>query len=131
MAAFERLMYVSEYRCPDFAGPRNKAQKLFAVFEADLVKPLAADGQGRVMQANQYVLGGRRFEHGLQPFHFMIIDTTGCVIANATINAGDQPGAIYDRRTVMKLGTGKRIFHHIAIIVIAGHAIHGESERKH
>ncbi len=124
-------MDVSEYRGPDFAGPCNEAQKFLAVSKTDLVKPLAADEHGRVMQANQNVLGSSRFEHGLQPFHFMVIDAAGSVIVDATINAGDQPGTIYDRLTIMKLGTGKCIFHHAAIIVIAGHAIHGETERKH
>ena len=124
-------MDVSEYRGPDFSASCYEAQKFLAVLKTNLIKPLAADGQGRVMQTNQNMFGFRLFEYGLQSFHFMIIDAAGGFIVDATIDSGNEPCSICDRVTVMKFGTGKRIFHQVANIVIAGHAIHRQSEGKH
>ena len=83
------------------------------------------------MQTNQYVVDCRIVEHFLEPFHFMVFNAPGSAIVGATINAGDQPGSVYDGLTVIKLGPGKRVFHHRTHIMIAGHAVHGETERQH
>ena len=89
MRTLEFLVYVPEDCRPDFAGSRYQAQEFFAVSKTDRVKPLAADGQWRVMQANQCVVGCRFIQQFFKPFHFLVINASGGIIAYATVDTGD------------------------------------------
>ena len=115
----------------DIARLRNHPEEFVAVFQTNLVQPLAADRQWWMVQADHDVLGAGLFEYFRQPVHFVIIDTSTGITADAAVNAGNEPVIDVHGGTIVKCILRYRIAHQVANIMVAGHAVHRQFQVRH
>ncbi len=86
--------------------------------------------------------GSGSFENALRKFkkqceregilsEIKIGDTTAVIIAQATIDADDEPNSDQRDLTVVKVGSCEHVFNHLANIMITGHTINRQAKRQH
>ena len=67
---------------------------------------------------------------GLRPFKLGAFDVAARATRHAAVDSGNEPVAGLDRRTVVERWFGECVTHQGANVVIAGHAVDGQLQRR-
>lgn len=127
----EILVNVAEDYTPDLGVLNDQIKKSIRVDKTNGVQPFAADGQGRVVQANEDMLTLACIEHPSQPLELLLTDFSCCSVRPAAVDTDDQPVSKLCVFAIVKRVALQGLLHFGPGVMVTGYAVNRQIERRH